>query len=152
MRNPRSNPVPKAKKPNRHVKSPMPKDAEIGQLIRAQRVAQRLSQTELANAIGVTFQQVQKYEKGVNRIGAGRLELIAETLGVTPSFFFGGANGGSKTDTAAIDAGIGLLRREGSVRLLEAYEEMEPAARRAFQALAELVAAAAPRQRSARRA
>src|SRR6266566_10087600 len=52
-----------------HAKAPEPKDREVGQLIRAQRLVCRMSQTELANALGVTFQQVQKYEKGVNRVG-----------------------------------------------------------------------------------
>ena len=62
-----------------HAKAPEPKDREVGQLIRAQRLVCRMSQTELANALGVTFQQVQKYEKGVNRVGAGRLARIADT-------------------------------------------------------------------------
>ena len=53
------------------------------------------SQTELADRIGVTFQQVQKYEKGVNRIGAGRLQRISEALEVPISFFFGGQPGGA---------------------------------------------------------
>ena len=74
-------------------KAPEPKDKEVGQLIRAQRLVCRMSQTELANALGVTFQQVQKYEKGVNRVGAGRLAKIADTLGVPISFFFDGAPG-----------------------------------------------------------
>src|SRR6202521_1966027 len=75
-----------------HAKAPEPKDREVGQLIRAQRLVCRMSQTELANALGVTFQQVQKYEKGVNRVGAGRLARIADTLGVPISFFFEGSD------------------------------------------------------------
>ena len=55
------------------IKSPDDNDIAIGRLIRAQRLVCRMSQTELANKVGVTFQQVQKYEKGVNRVGAGRL-------------------------------------------------------------------------------
>ena len=69
-------------------KSPEPKDFEIGRLIRARRLLCRLSQTELANTLGVTFQQVQKYEKGVNRVAAGRLVKIADTLDIPVSFFF----------------------------------------------------------------
>jgi transcriptional regulator with XRE-family HTH domain len=64
-------------------------DAAVGQRVRARRLEQGLSQTELATAIGITFQQVQKYEKGTNRIGAGRLQKIAETLEMPVSFFFG---------------------------------------------------------------
>src|SRR5216110_3888267 len=73
-----------------HAKAPEPKDREVGQLIRAQRLVCRMSQTELANALGVTFQQVQKYEKGVNRVGAGRLARIADVLNVPVAFFFTG--------------------------------------------------------------
>jgi transcriptional regulator with XRE-family HTH domain len=50
-----------------------------------------LSQTELADAAGITFQQIQKYEKGANRVGAGRLMQFSEALGVPPSYFFEGA-------------------------------------------------------------
>src|SRR6266700_781564 len=64
------------------------RDAEVGRRVRSRRLECRLSQTELADRIGVTFQQVQKYEKGVNRIGAGRLQRISEALEVPISFFF----------------------------------------------------------------
>ncbi|MBV1704756.1 MAG: helix-turn-helix transcriptional regulator [Hyphomicrobiales bacterium] len=59
------------------------------------RLMLRMTQGKLADAVGVTFQQVQKYEKGSNRIGASRLQQISETLGVPPSFFFQGAPGGT---------------------------------------------------------
>src|SRR5215207_9178277 len=61
---------------------------EIGRLVRAQRQQLRLSQSDLAERIGVTFQQVQKYENGKNRISTGRLTRIAEALDVPPTFFF----------------------------------------------------------------
>jgi transcriptional regulator with XRE-family HTH domain len=51
----------------------------------------KMSQTELGDAIGLTFQQVQKYEKGMNRVGASRLQQISEALGVSPFYFFEGA-------------------------------------------------------------
>ena len=57
-----------------------------------QRMVRGLSQTGLGKAVGVTFQQVQKYEKGVNRVGASRLQQIANVLEVTPDFFFEGAS------------------------------------------------------------
>jgi transcriptional regulator with XRE-family HTH domain len=66
-------------------------DTHIGQKIRARRTLLGLSQTELADAAGITFQQVQKYEKGTNRVGASRLQQFSETLGVPPSYFFEGA-------------------------------------------------------------
>jgi transcriptional regulator with XRE-family HTH domain len=68
-----------------------PVDAHIGQKIRARRNLLGLSQTELADAAGITFQQVQKYEKGVNRVGASRLQQFSDALGVAPSYFFEGA-------------------------------------------------------------
>ncbi len=66
-------------------------DTHIGQKIRARRTLLGLSQTELADAAGITFQQVQKYEKGANRVGASRLQQFSEALGVPPSYFFDGA-------------------------------------------------------------
>ena len=63
-------------------------DTHVGQKIRARRTLLGLSQTDLANAAGITFQQVQKYEKGTNRVGAGRLQQFSEALGVPPSYFF----------------------------------------------------------------
>ena len=68
-----------------------PVDAHIGQKIRARRNLLGLSQTELADAAGITFQQIQKYEKGVNRVGASRLQQFSDALGVPPSYFFEGA-------------------------------------------------------------
>ena len=63
------------------AKKPDPVDVEVGQRIRIERLQSGLSQTSLAEQLGVTFQQVQKYEKGVNRVGAGRLTKIAKVLG-----------------------------------------------------------------------
>src|SRR3954463_9966038 len=77
------------------------RDAEVGRRVRSRRLECRLSQTELADKVGVTFQQVQKYEKGVNRIGAGRLQRIAEALDVPITFFFDGSNGASHTGNGA---------------------------------------------------
>ncbi|WP_081159550.1 helix-turn-helix domain-containing protein [Ensifer aridi] len=65
-------------------------DAHVGRRIRQRRVWQNMSQATLGEAIGVTFQQVQKYEKGVNRVGAGRLQQISKALKVRPSYFFEG--------------------------------------------------------------
>ena len=65
-----------------------PIDRHVGARIRMQRMVRGVSQTELGNAVGVSFQQVQKYEKGSNRVGASRLHQIADALEVTPEFFF----------------------------------------------------------------
>jgi transcriptional regulator with XRE-family HTH domain len=68
-----------------------PTDAHVGQRVRTRRLMLGLSQTTLADALGLSFQQVQKYEKGANRIGAGRLQHIAQILQVPVTFFFEGA-------------------------------------------------------------
>ena len=73
-----------------HTRSATAVDTHVGQKIRARRNLLGLSQTELADAAGITFQQVQKYEKGANRVGAGRLMQFSEALGVPPSYFFEG--------------------------------------------------------------
>jgi transcriptional regulator with XRE-family HTH domain len=63
-------------------------DAEIGRRIRARRIECELSQQQLGEELGITFQQVQKYEKGANRVGAGRLQRIGRILQVPMTFFF----------------------------------------------------------------
>ena len=75
------------------TKAPDARDVDVGRRIRAQRLVCRMSQTELANNLGVTFQQVQKYEKGVNRVGAGRLARIAEVLNPPIENFIGDGSG-----------------------------------------------------------
>lgn len=71
-------------------KKPNPVDSHVGARVRARRVMVGMSQDKLGESLGLTFQQIQKYEKGMNRIGAGRLWLIAKILGVPVSFFFDG--------------------------------------------------------------
>lgn len=68
-------------------------DRSLGQRMRARRLEVGLSQERLADLLGVTFQQVQKYEKGVNRVAASRLYEIASALDVSVGFFFEGAPG-----------------------------------------------------------
>jgi transcriptional regulator with XRE-family HTH domain len=69
---------------------PDPIDQHVGTRIRGRRVGLRISQTKLGQSIGVTFQQIQKYESGTNRVGASNLFKIAKALGVEVSFFFEG--------------------------------------------------------------
>jgi transcriptional regulator with XRE-family HTH domain len=66
-------------------------DIWVGQKIRARRMLLGKSQTELADALGITFQQIQKYEKGTERVGASRLIKIGDALGVSVSYFFEGS-------------------------------------------------------------
>ena len=79
-------------------KQPDSIDQLVSRNIRIQRLAKGLSQTELAEKLGVTFQQVQKYEKGANRVGCGRVFQIARILGVHLTDFFDGSDVGKPTD------------------------------------------------------
>jgi transcriptional regulator with XRE-family HTH domain len=111
------------------VKRPDPVDIEVGHRIRIERLSRGLSQTALANKLGVTFQQVQKYEKGVNRVGAGRLTKIAEVLGVKVGTFFSGqeAQDGEESKQSGESSPLKLLTVSGAFRLLRAYAEIEDA-------------------------
>src|SRR3569833_1965840 len=75
-------------------KAPNPIDKHVGSRVRMRRMMLAMSQEKLGDALGLTFQQVQKYEKGTNRIGASRLQQIAHILQVPVSFFFEGAPAG----------------------------------------------------------
>jgi len=82
-------------------KAPNPIDKYVGSRVRMRRMMLGMSQEKLGNALGLTFQQVQKYEKGTNRIGASRLQQIAQILQVQVAFFFEGAptvGAGSRVD------------------------------------------------------
>ncbi len=72
-------------------KSPNPIDKHVGSRVRMRRMMISMSQEKLGDKLGITFQQIQKYEKGTNRIGASRLQQIALVLSVPVSFFFEGA-------------------------------------------------------------
>ena len=80
-------------------KAPDPTDKHVGTRVRMRRLMLGLSQTKLADALGLTFQQVQKYEKGVNRISASKLQHISEFLQVPIPFFFEGLPGPSEQRT-----------------------------------------------------
>jgi len=110
-------------------------EVEMGNRLRLRRVEQRMSQEELGRTLGVSFQQVQKYEKGVNRIGAHRLEEIAKALNVPLTFFFGGNGKQHEVETLlAIDSNF-------SLRLLRAYVAIKNVAvQRSFVSLMERVA------------
>lgn len=82
-------------------KGPREADLFVGRRLRARRKELGLSQTRLAEAAGITFQQVQKYEKGTNRVSAGRLAVFAETLKVPVSFFLPRPEGDPGDDLAA---------------------------------------------------
>jgi transcriptional regulator with XRE-family HTH domain len=107
----------------------------LGKKIRLRRVEQRISQSDLGEKVGVSFQQIQKYEKGVNRVGATRLQQIATALDVSVTFFY---DGDSKTKEVE-----SLLFPDStfSLRLLRAYSKIQDQAiRRQMVLLMEAVA------------
>jgi transcriptional regulator with XRE-family HTH domain len=118
-----------------------PLDAEIGKRVRTLRLQRGLSQSELGGLISVTFQQVQKYEKGTNRISAGRLQRIAEVLSVPVAFFFEGADDSRKQPKSSVDVEFSFLQTEGALRLARAYARIkEPGVRLQLLRLTEAIA------------
>jgi len=71
-------------------RSPNPVDTHVGTRIRLRRLVMKMSQEKLGDALGVTFQQVQKYERGANRVGASRLWRLSQVLDVPVNFFYDG--------------------------------------------------------------
>lgn len=89
------------------AKSPDAIDIYVGGRVRMRRMMVKMSQEKLGQQLGITFQQVQKYERGTNRIGASRLQKIASVLGVAPSFFFQ-QEGAEPVSTSGIGSFQGL--------------------------------------------
>lgn len=124
------------------VKSPDNTDVTVGHRIRSQRLMLGLSQTELGSKLGITFQQIQKYEKGTNRVSAGRLQQIAQFYKVPISFFFEGASS-KNTSAEHINESLEFLDTAASVRLVRAFGEIDDAGvRRDIIALVEGIAEA----------
>jgi transcriptional regulator with XRE-family HTH domain len=133
---------PKSEKPN-------PIDVQVGSRVRLRRNMLGLSQEKLGESIGLTFQQVQKYERGANRIGASRLHELSRVMDVPVSFFFDDVDpvrapaipgGFSEPPAEAFDSDP--LRRRETVELVDAYYAIEdPAVRRRLYELARTLAA-----------
>jgi len=100
----------------RGAKRPSPIDVAVGRNVRIWRMAKGLSQTQLASRLGVTFQQVQKYEVGSNRIGTGRLVTVAAVLGVPISALFEGTNAAEPSRSL-----LALVSDSRSFRLAHAF-------------------------------
>lgn len=104
-------------------KIPNPIDKHVGSRVRMRRVLLGMSQEKLGEALGLTFQQVQKYEKGTNRIGASRLQQISKSLNVPPAYFFEGA---PSFDAASSDAFTHSAAAEaGSAYVVDFISTME---------------------------
>lgn len=113
-------------------KTPNPIDVEVGSKIRLRRALLRITQQELAAQLGVTFQQVQKYEKGTNRVSASRLQQIATIFRVPPSYFFGEVVDGGTPEPvgdAVDELSMFISSREGH-ELNVAFARLSPRLRR----------------------
>ena len=86
------------------TKAPNPVDKYVGSRVRMRRIMLGMSQEKLGEALGLTFQQVQKYEKGTNRIGASRLQQISDILQVPVSFLFEGGPAGPNSPAGISEA------------------------------------------------
>ena len=131
------------------TKKPKPTDVLVGQRVRMARLMSNMSQTELGEHIGITFQQVQKYEKGANRIGASRLQQIAATLQVPVEFFFEGAPSATvrraarQGEAVPIDTGDQFLATHEGARVAKAMMHIgDQAVRIALVHLIEAIARA----------
>ena len=107
-------------------KIPNPIDKHVGSRVRMRRMMLSMSQEKLGDALGLTFQQVQKYEKGTNRIGASRLHQIAKVLGVGIDFFYDGAPQlgpveGGFAETPGSGYVADFLGTNDGVRLMKAF-------------------------------
>lgn len=126
-------------------KEPNPVDIHVGRRIRMRRLWFEMTQVTLAKALGITLQEVQKYEKGTNRVAATRLQAIAEVLDVAPSYFFEGPSGRHEGETIKLKLHIELsefLRSEEGSALNRAFERIRDAkVRKRFGSLVETLAA-----------
>ena len=101
-----------------------PRDMEIAKKVRALRLQRGMSQTELGGVLEVTFQQVQKYETGSNRISAGRLQQIAEVLDVPAAYFYAGLDDSEVQRSIPAEPEVDLLQSAHAVRLVRAYSRI----------------------------
>jgi transcriptional regulator with XRE-family HTH domain len=118
-----------------------PLDAMVGARISILRVSRGMSQTTLAERIGVSFQQVQKYERGAVRVGASRLSQIASVLGVSVGALFESSGAGSPR----LNSPVQLLAEPGALRVLKAYARTtSPRVRLCIAKLVESIASRTP--------
>jgi transcriptional regulator with XRE-family HTH domain len=109
-------------------RSTRPVDVLVGHNIRICRMQQGLSQSELGQRVGLTFQQIQKYENGANRVGASRLIQVAGALGVPLGALFDGTSTAARGEPDPYERG--LLAHPRALRLVQAFDQIPDAKRR----------------------
>jgi transcriptional regulator with XRE-family HTH domain len=117
-----------------------PVDAHVGKRIRHRRWMVGMTQQQLADRVGIKFQQIQKYETGMNRVSASRLWDVAETLGVTISFFFEGIDDNRETPRGVEGD---MLADKEALELVRSYYAIPEAQRRRLFDLARVLSEAA---------
>lgn len=117
-----------------------PVDAHVGKRIRHRRWMIGMTQQQLADKVGIKFQQIQKYETGMNRVSASRLWDIADAMGVTISFFFEGLAEGAQ---AAHAMGGDMMADKEALELVRSYYAIPEAQRRRLFDLARVLSEAA---------
>jgi transcriptional regulator with XRE-family HTH domain len=129
-------------------KKPNPIDIHVGSRIRLRRTMMGMSQEKLGESLGITFQQIQKYEKGTNRVGASRLQNISSILTVPVSFFFEDAPGDTPGQKGGFEESSGpnyvvdFLSSSEGLQLNRAFARIEdPKVRRKLIELAKALAA-----------
>ncbi|USQ95281.1 helix-turn-helix domain-containing protein [Caulobacter sp. RL271] len=120
------------------LNAPDPIDIHVGRLVRARRLALGVSQQDLAEALGVSFQQVQKYESGTNRISASKLYKAARALNASPSAFFEGLE--TAGDASVLTPFADFMAAPSSNRLAVVYPQLTPVQQRILTDLAETLA------------
>ena len=122
-------------------KPPNPIDVHVGERIGMARTERKISRITLGEAIGLTDQQIQKYEKGTNRIGASRLQQICAVLEIPVSFLFEGASVSSPGEGAMPQDIIDFMESPEGVRLVAAFGRItDPKMRRGIARLADWIA------------
>lgn len=127
---------------------PHPTDIRVGRLLRERRLALGITQERLGSLLGVTYQQVQKYERGTNRIGSSRLKELCGILGVQPNFFFDEREltGLEEAGAPPFDFPVGHALSADGRALVEAFETIaDHAVRRRIVELAQTLAVACRR-------
>ncbi len=117
-----------------------PVDAHVGKRVRHRRWMIGMTQQQLADKVGIKFQQIQKYETGMNRVSASRLWDIADAMGVTISFFFEGLN---EEDGSKPAGAPDLMADKEALDLLRSYYAIPEAQRRRLFDLARVLSEAA---------
>lgn len=121
-------------------KAPDPIDVHVGARMRSRRMQLGKSQTDVAKALGVTFQQCQKQERGSNRVSASALLKIAAILKVPPSYFFEGAPGATGGDTEADTALRAFTTSRDGLAIVDAWDKLKPKMRGLFAELVHTMA------------